>query len=212
MQTQQNSASTAGTNIQTAKYAMVMVHGRGATAEGIRSLSKFLNLKDTAIFAPQAPRGTWYPQSFMAPMEENQPDLNQALDILDETVKRIHDSGLGNHQIFFLGFSQGACLVLEYVTRNADRYAGVIAFTGGLIGAELNLQNYRGDFRQTPVLITTSNPDHHVPLKRVKETGSLIESMNGKITVIAYPGKAHNITDEELDVANKVVLDTLDLT
>lgn len=212
MQTQQGSVSTDGTNEGTAKYALIMVHGRGATATGIRTLAPLLNLKETAVFAPQAPGGSWYPKSFMAPVDENQPDLTRSLELLGDTVKNVHDSGFGNHQILFLGFSQGACLALEYVARHADRYAGIIAFTGGLIGAELNLENYSGDFHGTPVLMTTSNPDHHVPMKRVKETGSLIEAMNAEITVVAYPGKAHNISDEELHLANTVVLDKLDFT
>jgi phospholipase/carboxylesterase len=212
MQTQKRSGSPDGTNMTTAKYAIIMIHGRGATATGIRTLAPLLNLKETSIFAPQAPGGSWYPKSFMAPVQENQPDLDRSLALLANTVKDVHNAGFGNHQILFLGFSQGACLALEYVTRNASRYAGIIAFTGGLIGADLDLDNYSGDFLQTPVLITTSNPDHHVPLKRVKETGKLIEGMNADITVVAYPGKAHNISDEELHLANTVVLDKLDFT
>jgi phospholipase/carboxylesterase len=212
MQMQDNSAATGASATEAAKYAIIMVHGRGATAAGIRSLSSYLNLRNTKIFAPQAPKGSWYPESFLAPVEDNQPDLDQSLDLLGATVKAAHNAGFDNHQLLFLGFSQGACLTLEFITRHADRYAGIIAFTGGLIGASLQLENYSGDFQQTPVLISTSNPDPHVPMKRVKETGSLMESMNAKITVVAYPGKPHNISDEELQLANTVILDTLDFT
>jgi phospholipase/carboxylesterase len=183
-------------------YALILVHGRGASADGMRSLASHLNLPAATIVAPQAPGGSWYPESFLAPVEDNQPELNSALLLIDEEVQQLNQAGFPNNSILFCGFSQGACLVLEYTSRHADRYAGIFAFTGGLIGATLVPENYKGDFGQTPILITTSDPDFHVPLARVKESVSLIESLNGKVTLSVYPRKSHNISNEEIKLAN----------
>ena len=196
---------TAGVPIYEAKKALIMIHGRGASAESMVPLSKYLGLEDVAIFAPQANRHSWYPTSFIEPVEMNQPALDSALVVLSDLVDEIVAAGIGRGHIYFLGFSQGACLTLEYVTRNAGRYAGVVAFTGGLIGEQLAMENYKGDFMQTPVLITTSDPDTHVPLSRVKETEGILKEMNAAITMKAYPRKQHTITNEEINLANSLI-------
>jgi phospholipase/carboxylesterase len=206
MESHNKKYQTSGTPLETAEYALILIHGRGASAESILSLASYLDLPaNTAVFAPQAAHNTWYPASFIAPVAMNQPALDQGLALIDQIVAEVVAAGISKSQIYFLGFSQGACLTLEYVTRHAAKYAGVVAFTGGLIGESLLPDNYSGDFEQTPILITTSNPDHHVPLKRIKESGGQLESMNAKVTVVAYPGKPHNITDEEIELAGKVV-------
>lgn len=204
MYTHSKNIITAGVPVENAKTALIMIHGRGASAESMVPLSQYLNLQDAAIFAPQASKHSWYPTSFMEPVEMNQPALDSALAILTELVQDIIKAGIPADQIYFLGFSQGACLTLEYVTRNAEKYAGVIAFTGGLIGKQLEMENYKGDFNQTTVLITTSDPDPHVPLKRVKESAGIMEGMNARLHVVAYPGKQHTITNEEIDLANDI--------
>jgi len=204
MYTHSKNIVTAGMPVEQAKTALIMIHGRGASAESMVPLSRYLDLKDVAIFAPQATKHSWYPTSFIEPVEANQPALDSALTIIDELVKDVIHAGIPADKIYFLGFSQGACLTLEYVTRNAAKYAGVIAFTGGLIGKELQMENYKGDFGQTPVLITTSDPDPHVPLKRVKESAGIMEGMNASLHVVAYPGKQHTITNEEIDLANGI--------
>lgn len=190
--------------MENAKSALIMIHGRGASAESIVPLSSYLNTKDMAIFAPQASPHSWYPTSFIAAVEENQPALDSALEVIKELVEDILEAGIAADQIYFLGFSQGACLTLEYVTRNAMKYGGVIAFTGGLIGKELEMEHYKGDFGQTTILITTGDPDAHVPLKRVRESASVMEKMNGRMHVVVYPAKQHTITNEEIDVANQL--------
>ncbi|MCX2480786.1 dienelactone hydrolase family protein [Pedobacter sp. MC2016-15] len=192
---------TAGVPVENAKSALVMIHGRGASAQSIISLSSHLDLKDVAICAPQATNHSWYPTSFIAPVEENQPALDSALEIIGELVEDIIKAGIPEEKIYFLGFSQGACLTLEYVTRNAMKYGGVIAFTGGLIGEELNLENYKGDFAETTILITTGDPDAHVPVRRVRESAAIQEKMNGKMHVVVYPGRPHTITNEEIAIA-----------
>lgn len=204
MYTHSKNIITAGVPVADAKSALIMVHGRGASAESMVPLSRYLDLKDAAIFAPQATKHSWYPTSFIEPVEFNQPALDSALELLDGLVKDIINAGIPADRIYFLGFSQGACLTLEYVTRNAKRYAGVIAFTGGLIGEKIALDNYEGDFGQTTVLITTGDPDAHVPLKRVKESAGIMEGMNARMHVVAYPAKQHTITNEEIDLANGI--------
>jgi phospholipase/carboxylesterase len=200
-----------GTPLERAAHALIMIHGRGASAESMMPMASYLSLpENTAVLAAQAPKNTWYPSSFIAPVEVNQPDLDQALALIHSLVEQIVAAGISKQKIYFLGFSQGACLTLEYISRNATRYAGVVAFTGGLIGEELVRDQYQGDFEQTPILISTSNPDHHVPLRRVKDSGCQLERMNAKITVVAYPGKPHNITDEEMELANKVIFTVAD--
>lgn len=206
MEANNNIYRVSGTPIEKATNALIMIHGRGASAEGMLPLANAFHLPEqTAIFAPQAAGNTWYPASFIAPVEVNQPSLDLALATMSQLVNDITASGIPKRNIYFLGFSQGACLTLEYICRNAERYAGVVAFTGGLIGEFIDEANYNGDFAQTPILISTSNPDHHVPLRRVKDSGCLLERMNARITVVAYPGKPHNITNEEIDLANNVI-------
>lgn len=204
MYTHSKNIITAGVPVEQAKSALVMIHGRGASAESMVPLSRYLDLKDAAIFAPQATKHSWYPTSFIEPVEYNQPALDSALELVGGLVQDIIKAGIPADQIYFLGFSQGACLTLEYVTRNAQKYAGVIAFTGGLIGEKLQMENYKGDFAETTVLISTGDPDAHVPLKRVKESAGIMEGMNAKMHVVAYPAKQHTITNDEIDLANSL--------
>jgi len=206
MYTHSNQYKTAGAPAATAKGALVMLHGRGGTASNILSLARELNVADFALYAPQATNNSWYPYSFMAPDEQNQPALNSALQVIGDLVKQIEQDGIPAEKIYFMGFSQGACLTLEYITRNAQRFGGAIVFTGGLVGEQLNLANYTGDFNDTPILITTGNPDPHVPLSRVEESVKILEQHYAKVTLKVYPGRPHTITQEEIDLANTVIL------
>src|SRR5215212_12101961 len=149
---------------------LVMLHGRGGSAEDILSLSSYLDVKDFSLLAPQATNNTWYPYSFLAPPLQNEPWLSSALKLLKELLEDIISKGVPTENIYFCGFSQGACLALEFVTRNANKYGGVAAFTGGLIGDKIYSENYKGDFENTPVFIGSSNPDPHIPVERVKVT------------------------------------------
>ncbi|HEY0894979.1 MAG TPA: dienelactone hydrolase family protein [Sphingobacteriaceae bacterium] len=195
-----------GLPLTDARQVIIMVHGRGASPEDIIQLAPRLKLQDAAILAPRAARQSWYPYSFLAPIQENQPALGSALELLDSLVSEAVEQGIGTERIFFLGFSQGACLSLEYVTRNGRRYGGVVAFTGGLIGEQLDPSAYQGDFSGTPVLITTGDPDPHVPVARVEETVSMLREMNAEVYLKIYPGRPHTILAEELDLANREVL------
>ena len=195
----------AGTPLENAKKALIMLHGRGATADSILTLGDHLNVAEYALLAPQATNNTWYPHSFMAPIEENEPWLSSAIDIVRETVNKVLQSGIKSENIYFLGFSQGACLATEYATRNAQRYGGVVAFTGGLIGKEINRNNYSGDFEQTPVFFGTSNPDFHVPVERVYASANIAREMNASVTEKVYENRGHTISEDEINIVNRFV-------
>ncbi len=196
---------TAGLSIEKAKKAIVMIHGRGGSAQDIVTLKEHLNLNEMAIFAPQASQRSWYPYSFLAPEAQNQPALDSALDVIDDLVKDIEKAGIPADSIYFLGFSQGACLTLEYLARNAKQYGGAVAFTGGLIGETLITEIYKGDFKETPILISTGNPDPHVPLTRVQESIGILENLNSTIYSQVFNGKQHSISLEEINLANQYI-------
>ncbi|RYE16317.1 MAG: phospholipase [Sphingobacteriales bacterium] len=196
---------TAGAPLANAKGALVMIHGRGGTAANIAALAAELNAADLAVYAPQATNLSWYPYSFMAPESQNQPALDSAIAIIGELVAQIETDGISPENIYFLGFSQGACMALEYVGRNAKRYGGVVAFTGGLIGEELDNARYSGDFNNTPVLITIGDPDPHVPLSRVEESVVILNKLNADVTLKVYKGKPHTISQQEIDQANNII-------
>jgi phospholipase/carboxylesterase len=190
--------STAGKDLLGAGKALILLHGRGGSAEDILGLADALPVSDFALFAPKAAAHSWYPYSFMAPINQNEPWLTSALHVVKQLVTDLKNQGIKDENIWFAGFSQGACLTLEFVTRNATRYGGVAAFTGGLIGDRIYTQHYNGDFGNTPVFIGTSDPDPHVPVTRVHETTALLEKMNAKVTERVYPGMGHTITGAEI--------------
>jgi phospholipase/carboxylesterase len=199
---------SAGKKLKDAKRALILLHGRGATAEDIMQLTSYLNLENFAILAPQATNYTWYPYSFLTPVTQNEPWLSSALQLVQEIVEEINAEGIANTEIYFAGFSQGACLTLEFVARNAQRWGGAVAFTGGLIGEEVNIERYRGNFEGTPIFIGTSNPDPHVPVTRVQETASLLKSLNASVTEKIYPNMGHTISEDEIDKANQLVFNS----
>src|SRR5258708_32794896 len=145
------------------------------------------------------------PYSFMAPASQNEPWLSSSLNLIKDLVNEITEKGITSENIYFLGFSQGACLTLEFVARNAAKYGGVVAFTGGLIGDSIHLGNYTGDFNKTPIFIGSSNPDPHVPVQRVYETASVLINMNGVVTQKLYNDMEHTISPDEIIKANKLV-------
>lgn len=184
---------------------LIMIHGRGGSAEDILSLASYLDVKDFSLIAPQATNNTWYPYSFLAPPAQNEPWLSSALNILKELVNEIMSKEIPMENIYFLGFSQGACLTLEFVTRNANKYGGVAAFTGGLIGDRIYNENYKGDFQSTPIFLGTSDPDPHVPVERVYATTNILRDMNAAVTEKVYTNMGHTISQDEIDNANAIV-------
>lgn len=196
---------TAGKNVTEAKKALILLHGRGATAENILGLASALHVDDYALIAPQATNNTWYPYSFIAPVEQNEPWLSSAIHLLAEVVTDLKAAGIPEEKIYFAGFSQGACLTLEFIARHATNWGGAAAFTGGLIGDRIYEDNYSGDFQGTPVFIGTSDPDPHVPLERVSQSTRLLKSMNANVTQKVYPHMGHTISDDEIQLANNLI-------
>lgn len=196
---------TKGKALNEAEKALVMVHGRGAFAEDILSLAGYFDVKDYALLAPQATNNTWYPYSFLAPPQQNEPWLSSALDILKQVEADILASGISSNNIYFLGFSQGACLMLEFITRYAQKWGGAVAFTGGLVGDKIYKENYSGDFLQMPLFIGSSDPDMHVPVERVQETVTVLKNMHADVTVKIYPGMGHTISTDEIEKANTLI-------
>ncbi|WP_300491494.1 dienelactone hydrolase family protein [Flavobacterium sp.] len=195
----------AGLPLTEAKKVLILLHGRGAGANDILSLTQYLNVSDFAWIAPQADNHTWYPYSFLAPLEQNEPSLSNALETLAQIVSELDKNGIKKENIYFLGFSQGACLTLEFTTRNAAKYGGIVAFTGGLIGDKVYAEHYTGNFDQTPVFIGTSDPDFHVPVERVNETEILLQKMGADVTKKIYPNMGHTINQDEIDWVNKLI-------
>lgn len=200
----QKNIFTSGKRPEEARRALIMIHGRGSTAKNILSISSSLNVDGYTLIAPQATNNTWYPYSFLELPSHNEPWLSSAISLLGEIVADLMKT-FDKKNIYFLGFSQGACLTLEFVTRNAEQYGGCIAFTGGLIGDKIYTDNYKGDFKNTPIFIGTSDPDPHVPVQRVHDTVAILRSMNASVTEKIYERMGHTINQDEFDHANKLL-------
>jgi phospholipase/carboxylesterase len=181
---------------------LIMLHGRGDSAGNFIGLAQELEIPDFTVLALQAEQNTWYPYSFLAPVSSNQPFLDESLGEINRHLGEFHDQGFAPDQIYFLGFSQGACLTLEFTARNAKKYGGIIAFTGGLIGERLSYSKYAGDFEHTPVFIGSSDRDPHIPVQRINESVAVIEKMGANVEKVIYPGMGHTINREEIDKAN----------
>lgn len=199
---------TAGKSLSEAKKVLIMLHGRGANAQDILRLAPHLNVADYALIAPQATNNTWYPYSFMAKPQQNEPWLSAALGLLKDLVGEVTMQGIATGNIFFLGFSQGACLTLEFAARNATGYGGIVAFTGGLIGDEINSTNYSGDFNGTPIFMGTGNPDPHVSIERVNESVDILRGMNASVHLKIYGNRPHTISMDEIGEANRLIFNT----
>jgi len=196
---------TDGVPLNDAKKALIMIHGRGAGAHDILSISKHLNVGDFALVAPQAENRTWYPYSFLVPIDENEPSFSKSLEAIHNVVIAIQQNGIEKENIYFLGFSQGACLALEFTARNAAKYGGIVAFTGGLIGDKVYENHYKGNFENTPIFIGTSDPDFHVPVERVNETEVLLKKMGATVTKKIYENMGHTISQDEIDLVNELI-------
>lgn len=195
----------AGAPLTEAEKAMIMIHGRGATAESIIELASHLKVEGFALLAPQATAHTWYPYSFMAPVEQNEPGLSTALDVVRQIVEDITDAGIAPVDIYFLGFSQGACLTSEFLARNAQQYGGAFLYSGGVIGEQIGRSNYQGDFNGTPILLGCSDVDVHVPLHRVKDTTTIFKEMGAAVTERIYPNAPHSVFDDEIEATNRIL-------
>lgn len=197
---------TAGLPLNQAKKVALLIHGRGANASGIIALNDHLNLDDFALLAPEVDGNSWYPYGFMAPDESNEPAYSQAIQQLKEITDELYNKGFTSGQIYLIGFSQGACLSLEFSARFAKKYGGVIAFTGGLIGQQIQPDKYSGFFDQTPIFIGSSKKDFHVPLERIKLSAEFLVQMGADVKTLIFDDSAHIIRAEEIDWVNNNML------
>jgi predicted esterase len=181
--------------------AVILLHGRGGSADDILSLASHLYLQRLAYLAPQASGNSWYPYSFLAPLAQNEPWLSSALLKVETIVRMANDAGISSDQIVIAGFSQGACLATEFVASHPTRYAGLLAFTGGLIGPPGRDLTHRGDLAGTPAFFGSGDPDPHVPWQRVEDSARILTEMGAAVTVRRYPNRPHTISAEELDFA-----------
>ncbi len=200
---------TAGEPSGLAKAAMLMVHGRGARAEDILSLTEQLDGEGFTFFAPQASGDVWYPNRFLAPLSDNEPWLSSALGLLEEVMTQIAEGGVPPERTMLLGFSQGACLALEYAARHARRYGGLVGFSGALIGPEDLPREYASSLSGTPVFLGCSNVDFHVPKERVDQAADILRRLGGKVTERLYPNMEHTINQDEIDFVQHMMRDLL---
>jgi len=194
-----------GKPLSEAQKVIILTHGRGASAQSILPLAQELDLQDFAIIAPNATQGTWYPYGFMAPTDQNEPYLSSALAVLAGLRDQVLAAGFDTRQLYFAGFSQGACLTSEFIARHADAYGGAFIFTGGLIGEKLDPTRYQGNFEGTPIFIGSADPDFHVPVERVYATSNIFRSLGAQVTEKIYPGIGHTIIPDEILEANRIL-------
>lgn len=189
---------TGGAALDDASAAVVMIHGRGARADGFLQLAGEIDVEGVAYLAPQAERGSWYPNRFIDPIESNEPHLTAALGVVEETIERAVDAGVPRERIVLVGFSQGACLASEFVARNPREYGGLVALSGGLIGPLGMAFDHEGDVAGTPAFFGCSDEDPHIPEERVTESADVFERLGASVEVRIYDGMGHTIIDDEV--------------
>jgi predicted esterase len=196
-----------GASFDEAVGVVILLHGRGGSAEDILSLATEIYHPRLAYLAPQAAGNSWYPNSFLAPLSSNQPWLGSALGRIESVLQIAASAGIPAERVVIGGFSQGACLATEFVASHPRRYAGLIALTGGLIGPPGVDLAHPGDLDGTPAFFGSGDPDPHVPWQRVQESVEVLQAMGAVVTARRYPGRGHTISREELDFARRLVRD-----
>jgi phospholipase/carboxylesterase len=182
-----------------------MIHGRGAGPKNILDLVPAIGQPDVAYLAPAAAGGTWYPHSFMAPMEQNEPGITSGISVIHALIDEVIAAGIPSERVMLLGFSQGACLTCTAAQRRPDRYGGVMVFSGGLIGPPGATWSENGGFRAAPVFFGCSNQDAHVPESRVHESGAVFQRMGALVTTRIYPGMGHLVNEDETGFARELL-------
>ena len=200
----------AGTSLETARAALVLVHGRGASARSILGMGREVHQEGLALLAPQAAESVWYPESFLAPIAANEPGRTSGLRAIETALERARDAGIPPERTVLGGFSQGACLVSEYVATRPERYGGLAALSGGLLGETVDPENYDGDLAGTPVFLGCSDVDPHIPAERVHETAAVFEALGGDVDTRLYEGMGHTVNREELAALGELVTGILD--
>lgn len=195
----------AGAALEEALAAAILLHGRGASARGMLDIADEFSIPEVAYCAPQAALRSWYPQSFTAPIEENEPELSSALEVVGELIDRMSVAGIGPERTVVLGFSQGACLATEFAARTPRRYGGIVGFSGGLIGPDKNNFNYEGSLDGTPIFLGCSDRDPYIPLDRVHATADVLDEMEADVTTRIYEGMGHTVNEDELENARRLL-------
>lgn len=195
-----------GVPLGQAAGVLVLLHGRGASAHDILGLGQVIAPPGWAMLAPQAAGHSWYPYSFLASREQNEPWLSSALLKVESVMQSVSEAGIATERIVLAGFSQGACLSCEVAGTHARRYGAVLAFTGGMIGPSSDVLNVTGDFAGTPMLLTSGDPDPHVPWERVQRTAELFAGAGAEVTLRRFPGRPHTVNDKERELARDLLL------
>jgi predicted esterase len=196
---------TAGAALDQAAAVVILIHGRGARAEDMLALAAELDRPGLAYLAPQAAGNTWYPQRFLAPTAANQPWLDSALGVIDRLMVHSSTAGIPIEKVVLLGFSQGACLAADYAARNARRYGAVVGLSGGLIGADGEPRQDRGNLDGTPVFLGCSDVDFHIPLQRVHYTAQVLKALGGQVDTRIYPGMGHTVNLDEIEAVQHLL-------
>ena len=194
-----------GPPLREARLAVIALHGRGASADDILGLAREAAPDDVAVVAPQAAGFTWYPYSFLSPISQNEPHLSSALRLVARLAQEIAAEGIPHERIAIMGFSQGACLSLEFAARHARRYAGVLGLSGGLIGPAGTPRQYAGSMHGTPVFLGCSDVDPHIPLERVTESADVFKRMGADVDERIYPGMGHTVNGDELKAIQAIL-------
>lgn len=189
----------AGEPLERAKAAMIMIHGRGASAEDMLGLANEVEQPGFTYLAPQAAGHTWYPNSFLEPIASNEPGLSSGLAVIASLLAQLTAAGIGPERTILIGFSQGACLSLEFAARNAQHYGGVVGLSGGLIGPDSTLRDYLGSLEGAPVFLGCSDKDFHIPKQRVEFSAEVLQRLGGTVTARLYPNMGHTVNQDELN-------------
>lgn len=196
---------THGKSPQDADMAMVLIHGRGASAKSILTLTDEFDNDNIHYLAPEATGYTWYPYSFLEPTEKNEPGLSSGLQLIFNIISNLEKDGFLKERIILLGFSQGACLATEFVARHPARYGGIIALSGGLIGENVKSEEYEGDLDGTPYFVGCSDVDPHIPVERVDESAEVMENLGANVIKKIYPGMGHTVNHDEIAHIKKIL-------
>ncbi len=199
-----------GEQLEHARAAMVMVHGRGGSADDILTLSGEVSVPGFAYLAPQAAGNSWYPYSFLSPIAQNEPGISSGLAAVAGVLETIERAGIPAERVILLGFSQGACLSLEFTARAARRYGGIVGLSGGLIGPDGTPRGYSGSLAGTPVFLGCSDVDPHIPEARVIETATVLRRLGGDVDMRIYPGMGHTINEDELEAVREIMRAVID--
>ena len=196
---------TYGSNAAEAKAAVILIHGRGGAAQSMLPLAGEFGVPGVHYTAPQANNYTWYPYSFLQPIENNQPGISSGLQRIHDLIVQLQEDGIPKEKVMLLGFSQGGCLATEYAARHPARYGGVVGYSGGLIGPEIDFNNYDGYMEGTPVVLGCSTVDPHIPKERVDETEEVYQKLGANVQKKLYPGMPHTVNEDEIRIVRSMI-------